>query len=106
MSWLGAVAILHDAVISSHLSTFNKETQRVNPKWKIAVTSDDLGLMTEFVFLERLQGISVIGKNVKQELQECLKRRNACGHPNSYQLGERTVAHHIESLILNVYSKF
>jgi hypothetical protein len=57
-------------------------------------------------FLDRIAALSIIGKNVKQELEKCLERRNGCGHPNSRRLGQNTVAHHIEVLLLNVFEKF
>jgi hypothetical protein len=62
--------------------------------------------MKEADFLNVIEGLSIIGKNVKQELEQCLKLRNACGHPNSLKFGLRRVASHIEVLILNVFSKF
>jgi hypothetical protein len=62
--------------------------------------------MAEADFLDRIAAISVIGKNVKKELNDCLDRRNGCGHPNSLQIGANTVAHHIEILFLNVFQKF
>jgi hypothetical protein len=43
---------------------------------------------------------------VKNELKECLDRRNGCGHPNSLKIGANTVAHHIEILLLNVFKVF
>lgn len=106
MSWLAAVHVLQRHVIASHLKAFNDEAARVDSKWKVARTQDDLGRMKEKDFLDRLASISVIGKNVKSALQECLDRRNACGHPNSYKLSENTVAHHLETLLLNVFQKF
>jgi hypothetical protein len=78
----------------------------VYQKWREARTADDLGLMKEKDFLDRLAAISMIGKNVKEELQKCLDLRNACGHPNSLKLGPNAVAHHLEILILNVFEKF
>ena len=62
--------------------------------------------MKEAEFLRSLVSISMIGKNVKAELKQCLDRRNACGHPNSYKLGKNAVAAHIETLLLNVFGKF
>ena len=106
MSWLAAVDVLYKHVSKFHQSSFNAEAKRVNAKWKNAKTSDDLGRMREADFLDRLVAISVLGKNVKEELKECLDRRNACGHPNSYKIGANTVAHHIEILLLNVFKKF
>lgn len=105
-SWIGAVAVLHDEIIKNHLNDFNIEAANRDSKWKPAKTADDLGKMKEFDFLNILESISVIGKNVKQELQQCLQLRNGCGHPSSLNIGTRKVAAHIEVLILNVFSKF
>jgi len=106
LSWVGAVSILYQEVINNHLAAFNAEAQRRYPKWKNATNPDGLSKMKEYDFLQVLNGLSVIGKNVKDELEQCLKLRNSCGHPNSLKIGEHKVASHIEILILNVYSKF
>jgi len=106
LSWVGAVALLYDHVLKSHLANFNAEAIRRNPKWKPAKTADDLSKMGEFDFLQILESISVIGKNVKQELEKQLKLRNGCGHPNSLKIAEHTVASHLEILILNVFAVF
>jgi len=105
-SWVGAVALLHDYVVKHHLTQFNNEASKRDSKWKQAKNSDDLSRMKEHEFLNVLEAISVIGKNVKQELQNALQLRNGCGHPNSLQIGVRKVAAHIETLILNVFAKF
>jgi hypothetical protein len=53
-----------------------------------------------------LAAISVLGKNVKEQLQGCLDLRNAAGHPNSLEFGGPSVMHHIDLLIRNVFKKF
>lgn len=106
MSWLAAVSVLQTYVIANALNAFNTEAKRVDGKWKDAKTTDEIGRMKEVDFLDRLVGISVLGKNVKAELAECLNRRNGCGHPNSLKIGENTVAHHLEILLLNVFEPF
>jgi hypothetical protein len=106
MSWLAAVDVLYHVVITQRLADFNKEAQRSNSNWKAAQSTDDLGRMKESDFLDRLVGISLIGKNVKLELKNCLDRRNGCGHPNSLKIGPNTVAHHLEILLLNVFQPF
>ena len=63
-------------------------------------------LRGEYDFLQVIQGIGLIGKSVKTELEARLKLRNACGHPNELTLGEMMVASHIESLVSNAYNKF
>jgi hypothetical protein len=103
MSWLAAIHVLYDVVHSQRLIDFNKEASRIDAKWKAAKSIDDIGRMKERDFLDRVEAISIIGKNVKHELIDCLNLRNGCGHPNSLKLGPNTVAHHIEILLLNVF---
>jgi hypothetical protein len=62
--------------------------------------------MKEHDFLDVICAISVIGNNVKQELDGCLRFRNGCGHPNSLRIGEAKVAAHVETLIQNVFQVF
>ncbi len=104
--WVGAIAVLYDAVIALHLSAFNAEATKRDSKWRLAKTADDLSRMKEFDFLQILPAISVVGKNVKDELETCLKLRNGCGHPNSLEVGEHKASAHVETLIQNVFAKF
>lgn len=107
LSWAGAISTLHHHVIANHLASFNAAAVQRNAKWKAAKTTDDLGLMKEDEFLDVLQAISMIGKNVKQELKDqCLKLRNGYAHPNSLVVAENRVVVHLETLILNVFEKF
>lgn len=105
-SWVGAVAMLYDAVIKSHLKDFNTEALKRDAKWREAKSADDLARMKEFDFLQILPAIGVLGKNVKDELEVCLKLRNGCGHPNSLVVGEHKASAHVETLIQNVFAKF
>ncbi len=106
-SWAGAVALLHKHVFSTKPSEFNAEAMRRDAKWRTAKQQDDLGRMKEQDFLDICETIGIVGKNVKQILQnECLMLRNACGHPNSASIAENSVAAHIEKLIKNVFSRF
>ena len=106
LSWVGAMALLHDEVVSKHLASFNTKATKRDAKWKPAKSADDLGKMNEATFLEIAQAIGLVGKNVKQELDACLKLRNGCGHPNTLKIGPNKVAAHIETLALNVYAVF
>lgn len=106
LSWVGAVAVLYDYVVAHKLAAFNAEAARRDNKWKVASTPDDLARMKEHEFLQVLASISVIGKNVKDELEVCLKLRNGCGHPNSLVVGEYKTSAHIETLLQNIFSKF
>lgn len=106
LSWVGAVSMLYAEVLNNHIVSFNAEALHRFPKWKNASNPDGLTKMKEYDFLQVLASLSIIGKNVKEELEQCLKLRNSCGHPNSLKIGEHKVASHIEILILNVYSKY
>jgi hypothetical protein len=106
-SWAGAVALLHSRVFGKKLTEFNAEASRRDSKWRVAKQQDDLGRMKDRDFLNVCEAIGVIGRNVKQILQnECLLLRNACGHPNSLIIAENSVAAHIEKLIKNVFTRF
>lgn len=106
MSWLGALDVLHKYVHQNHLAAFNAEAARVNNKWKPAISQDDIGKMTEGDFLDRIEALSIIGKNVKSQLKNCLDLRNGCGHPNSLKVSVNKSAAHIETLLQNVFEKF
>lgn len=106
LAWVGAVAILYDVVIAHHLSAFNAEALRRDARWRTAKNSEDLARMKEYDFLQVLEAISVIGKSVKAELENCLKLRNGCGHPNSLKVGDSRAAAHLETLALNVFAVF
>jgi hypothetical protein len=106
LAWVGAIALLHDAAVSTCLPAINAEAVKRDQKWKLAKTTDDLGRLKEATFLEIAQTVGLIGKNLKQELDVCLKLRNACGHPNSLKVGPNKVASHLETLALNIYSVY
>lgn len=106
LSWVGAMSQLYELVVNTELGSFNAEALRRDPKWKVAKTADDLARMKEHEFLNVLETLSILGKNVKAELQNALSLRNACGHPNSLKIGNSRVAGHIEVLLLNVFQKY
>ena len=107
MAWLGAIDVLQRRVFERHLSEFNAEANRVmGPRWKEAKSQDDIGKMAESDFLDRLEGLSVIGKNAKAQLKTALDLRNGCGHPNSLKVSTNKSAAHIETLLQNVFEKF
>jgi hypothetical protein len=109
LSWVGATSLLYDNVVKHHLSAFNTEAQARDNKWRPAKTNDDLAKMKDSDFLDIISSppLSIIGKNVKEELKNnCLQLRNACGHPSSLAFGENKVAAHLEILILNVFQPF
>lgn len=106
MSWLGAVDVLQKHVYQTHLAAFNALATRVNGKWKTAASQDDIGKMSEGDFLDRIEALSIVGKNVKAELKKCLDLRNGCGHPNSLKVSVNKSAAHIETLLQNIFEKF
>lgn len=113
LSWVGAISLLYDHIITHHLAAFNAEASvRIVDKhgvsgWKLAKSKDDLALMKESTFLDILADLSILGKNVKEYLKNtCLGLRNSSGHPNSFVLGKAQVEAHLEHLALNIYQKF
>ncbi|MCH8824170.1 MAG: hypothetical protein IH984_11765 [Planctomycetes bacterium] len=107
LSWVGAISILHHEVFNNHLTKFNAEALRRDKKARQVKNIDGFCRTGEHDFLNVIEYIGIIGKNVKQTLQNhCLQLRNACGHPNSLNIAENAVASHIEILTLNVFSRF
>lgn len=107
LSWVGAVSILYDYTFKNKLKEYNIAGNARFPKdWKDAKVVTDFSNIKETNFLQLILDIGIIDKNVKPELDACLKRRNSCGHPNSLKVGTHTVNSHIEILILNVFEKF
>lgn len=93
-------------MVQHHLTDFNAEAVRRAPKWRKAKNQDDLSRMKEYDFLQVLEALSILGRNVKTELEGCLKLRSGCGHPNSLKFGESRCAAHVEVLVLNVFDVF
>ncbi|MGJ4910245.1 hypothetical protein [Bradyrhizobium sp. HKCCYLS2033] len=106
LTWVGAVYLLYQHVLSKKSSEFDQEARRRFPKWKDAKDVDDLATLKEAEFLNILEHIGVLTKNQHKELQSCLDRRNAAGHPNSASFEEVTVGAHIHELISKIYSKY
>ena len=106
LSWSGALGVLYNKILNSHLEEFNVALIKRFPKSKRMQLFDDFGLLKEHDFLEIACDISVIDRNCKTHLQNtCLKLRNSCGHPNTYKISEHSVLAHIEQLLLNVFER-
>ncbi len=106
LSWAGAIHILYKFIVDNKLTDFNREANRRDSRWKDVKVIDDLSRMKESDFLNILSTLSIIGKDLKKELEVCLGLRNSCGHPNSLKIGENRAAAHLETLVNNIYSKF
>lgn len=109
LSWVGAISLLQGHVVHTNIADFNREATLRDRRWKPARTRDDLGRMKESDFLDIIgcPPLSILDQNTKEELKNnCLKLRNACGHPSSLTIGENKVAAHLEILMLNIFSKF
>jgi hypothetical protein len=108
MSWVGAVSVLYDHVVTCRLEDFNARADKTRPRgWnKPAVTREDLATIGESDFLDIIANLSIITDNVKKELKSRLTLRNSCGHPNDFPIEKYQVEAHIASLISHVYSKF
>lgn len=106
LTWVGAVYLLYDHVLSKRLREFKTEVSRRWPKQKSIATIDDLASMKESDFLSVIEHICIISKAEHKELTNCLDRRNTAGHPNSHDFAEVVVGAHIHALISTVYAKY
>ncbi len=103
MSWLAAMYQLQTVLIEKHLTDFNVEMKRTQPKWKPISRQDQLGKLRESEQLDRMCSIGIIDSGINKDLHECLTRRNNCGHPTKSKYGPSTVKHHIEILLQSVF---
>ena len=79
---------------------------RPNRQWQTATTKDDLGRMKDHDFLEHLEAINVIGKNVKQVLQNDLLLRSVPAIRHRSKWTSTRAAGVMERLIMNIFQKF
>lgn len=106
-SWVGAVSVLQQYVLRNKLSEFNHDAVANKLLSSPARSIEDMrDISKEGLFLDSLGRISLIDNAVKKHLKECLGRRNNCGHPTELSFGEPYVAHHIDVLLHNVFTKF
>ncbi len=70
--------------------------------WKAVANADGLVLMPER-FSSSAPPRSTSSAKPEVRIRRTLDRGSACGHPNSYKIGQNTVAQHIETLIKNVF---
>jgi hypothetical protein len=115
LSWVGAAHIIQDHIVLNHCAAFNAAgTARVAKaasngnryNFTPVKSGKDFGVIGEADMLQLCQDAGILHKAEKQILQDRLDLRNQCGHPNPLVIAEHTVAHHIELLMLNVYSKY
>ena len=115
LSWVGAAHIVQEHIISKHRDTFNVAGAARAAKYAAAGKAfsfipvksiKDFGTVGEADMLQICQDAGILHKAEKQVLEDRLNLRNQCGHPNPIEIGEHTVAHHIEVLMLNIYSKY
>lgn len=115
LSWVGAAHIIQDHIVSKHCAAFNaaglaRAAKAVSSGNKYSFTPvksvKDFGVIGEADMLQLCQDAGVLHKAEKSVLQDRLDLRNQCGHPNPLVIAEHTVAHHIELLMLNVYSRY
>jgi hypothetical protein len=104
-SWVGAAWILQNHVVANHLAAFNKAgAARAN--FKPITSMKSFAEMREADFLQICQDAGILDKTEKNQLKERLDLRNACGHPNHFEIAQHTVASHLEILLLNVFEKY
>jgi hypothetical protein len=72
LSWVGAMSVLYNHVINHRVADFNAEARERDPKWKDAKSADGLSRVREHDFLNIIEGIGIIGKNVNKSYRTLL----------------------------------
>ncbi len=105
LAWQGAMGLLEQNIFDRQLAAFNAEAKVRNLVKKPIKTLGDFQRLREEDKLLLAEAAGSITKSIRSALEGCLKRRNNCGHPNDFEIGEAQVAAHIESLIKHVFSR-
>lgn len=107
LSWVGAIYILQEHIVSTRLDKFNAAGKaRFGKQFRPIVSIEHFTRMQESDVLQLSEDIGLIDKNMKNQLVERLNFRNTCGHPNMVVIDDHNVAHHVEFLLNNVYKRF
>lgn len=103
MTWVGALSILQDALISSRpaetLEAFKKRRTKVKEIDKTHFES-----MRDIDVIELARATDVLTKNEFSLLRFCLDSRNVSGHPNSFHATANEAALQLERLINIIYA--
>jgi hypothetical protein len=110
-SWVGAVWILQQRIVTGERDAFNKAgIARFNKNgredFRPITTLESFGRLQEADLLQLAEDIGLIHKSLHAQLKQRLGLRNGSGHPNSMVVDEHTCAAHINFLIENVYKVF
>lgn len=106
LSWQGAFAIIIDHEFNHNLDAFNEAALSRQIIKKRVTKIEHFQKIQESDILLCLESSGTISKSVKLELNSCLTKRNNCGHPNDFQIGEAQVAGHIEVLIKHIFLQY
>lgn len=103
LAWQGAMGLLEAVIFNQALADFNREAISRSFIKKAITRIEEFQKLQETDKLTAAEAAHVISKSVKIALEECLRRRNNCGHPNDFEIGEAQVAAHLESLLNHVF---
>ena len=108
-SWVGGFEILKQFIFDKKKSEFENaynSRHSKNSKLFSLKSIDSFERIKEREVIEISENIGLFGKSVKDEIIECLNRRNRAGHPNKSLNSENIAAAHIETLLNQVFTKF
>lgn len=106
-SWVGAVRVLQNYIVSGHLTDFNAAgTGRFGDKWNRIKNINSFGRLKESDLLEVCHDVGLVDKTLKNQLVARLDLRNACGHPSSLVVTPHEAAAHLSFLTENVFKRF
>ena len=111
MTWNIAYSHLCDYVLAKKLPDFNTQWQTAHPgrhKKKVLkiVNFDDFNeYLKEFDVLELCRDAKIITKNIFNDMDSGLKKRNAAAHPNSVVINQLQADAFIQDMIVNVVQK-
>ena len=102
--WAGVVRTLQEKVILKGVGNVNAAIQVHDSKARQVKTVDDFQYIKDKTFLLAAEGVGVVDKAERTTLEDALKLRNNCGHPNNYNPGPAKAKSFIEDVTGIVWS--
>lgn len=108
LTWIVCIDRLQNFVLKSdkRLKEFNKALSNIGKKYKTVGRKEDLAELDESIFILKLREAKITDKNIHKILEQMLKFRDSCAHPNDMYIPEAKVEAFIEDAVYNIILKF
>lgn len=108
LTWIICIDHLQNFILKNKrmLTALNMALSRGNQKLRKVSRKEDFSEMDESVFLTRIREAKITDTNIHKQLEEYLRFRDSCAHPNTLQISDARVEAFVEDIIKNILFRF